>query len=712
MNIMSEEQFQVLEHIRSGKNVIVDAIAGSGKSTTILSVAEKLPDKQILQITYNSMLRHEIKDKVKTLKIENLNVHTFHSLAVRYYMPSAHTDNSLRYILYNKLPPLTKIPHYQLLVLDEAQDMSLLYYQFVVKFSKDMGSRFQLLVLGDYKQGLYEFKGADTRFLTMADELWKLHPQLNCPEFVRTTLKMSYRITHPMASFVNHAMLGETRMFACKDGEQVHYLRHTRSNTERFVVAEIQRLLDRGAKPSDFFILGASTRGFNIRKMENVLVENNIPCHVPMLEGESIDERVIDGKVVFSTFHSVKGRQRKYVFVIGFDNSYYYSAKYASREICPNTLYVAATRATGALYLLEKNDFGTDRPLSFLKMNHHLMRDASYIDFKGMPQTIFYEKIGEPGGESSQLVPRYNITPSDLIKFISETVIEEISPILDKIFVKVSVDHQEIDLPTLAKTRRGFFEDVSDLNGIAIPCIYYHHIQRRWKADGACPNILKRMIQNNMEGTKETEHRFLKNIIGNMPDVCTKIMHYLYAANVYSASQEKLYFKLNQIEADEYNWLEKENVNKCLKRMDATIMPECVKKIPVFEKVLIDYSMETEHEEIDAMLRTHFDDGSIFRFSGRLDLVTEHCVWELKCTSRITIDHMLQVVIYAWLWQICVGDGRKVKIFNIKSGEILELKATMEELTHIVVALLKGKYSRHVVKSDEEFIAECCRVFD
>jgi hypothetical protein len=42
----------------------------------------------------------------------------------------------------------------------------------------------------------------------------------------------------------------------------------------------------------------------------------------------------------------------------------------------------------------------------------------------------------------------------------------------------------------------------------------------------------------------------------------------------------------------------------------------------------------------------------------------------------------------------------------------LELKATMEELTHIVVALLKGKYSRHVVKSDEEFIAECCRVFD
>ena len=707
---MSEEQFQVLEYIKSGKNVIVDAIAGSGKSTTILSVAEKLAEKTILQITYNSMLRHEIKDKVKTLKIENLNVHTFHSLAVRYYMPSAHTDNALRYILYNKLPPLSKIPEYQLLVLDEAQDMSLLYYQFVVKFSKDMGSKFQLLVLGDYKQGLYEFKGADTRFLTMADSLWHLHPQLGCPDFVRTTLKMSYRITHPMAAFVNCAMLGETRMFACKDGEPVHYHRHIRCNSEKFVVAEIQRLLDRGAKPSDFFILGGSTRGVNIRKMENVLVENNIPCHVPMLEGASIDERVIDGKVVFSTFHSVKGRQRKYVFVVGFDNSYYYSAKYASREICPNTLYVGATRATGALYLLEKNDFGTDRPLEFLKMNHHEMRDASYIDFKGMAQTIFYEKVGETG--TARLAPRNNITPSELIKFVSETVIEEISPLLDKIFIKVVSNTEEIDLPTLAKTRKGFYEDVSDLNGIAIPSIYYHHIQRRWKADGACPNILKRMIQNNMESTKDNEHQFLKNIVENMPDICTKISHYLYAANVYSASQEKLYFKLKQIEEDEYNWLEKENVNKCLKRMDATIMPECVKKIPVFEKVLIDYSMETEHEEIDSIMRTHFDDGSIFRFSARLDLVTEQSVWELKCTSRITIDHMLQVVIYAWLWQICVGDGRKMKIFNIKSGEILELKASMEELTHVVVALLKGKYSRNVVKSDEEFIAECIRVFN
>jgi hypothetical protein len=36
-----------------------------------------------------------------------------------------------------------------------------------------------------------------------------------------------------------------------------------------------------------------------------------------------MDERVIENKVVFCTYHSSKGRQRKYVIVLNFDNSYF-----------------------------------------------------------------------------------------------------------------------------------------------------------------------------------------------------------------------------------------------------------------------------------------------------------------------------------------------------------------------------------------------------
>jgi hypothetical protein len=91
-------------------------------------------------------------------------------------------------------------------------------------------------------------------------------------------------------------------------------------------------------------------------------------------------------------------------------------------------------------------------------------------------------------------------------------------------------------------------------------------------------------------------------------------------------------------------------------------------------------------------------------------MVTEQSVLELKCTSKITIDHMLQVVIYAWLWKLLVADDRKIRILNIKTGEVLQLESTMDELTHIMVALLKGKYCDPVTKTDETFVRDCCAV--
>jgi len=81
-------------------------------------------------------------------------------------------------------------------------------------------------------------------------------------------------------------MLGENRMVACKEGEPVTYIRNLRHNIEKTVVYEIQKILEQGDSPSDIFVLGGSVRGVNsyIRKIENILVENNIPCYIPVLE--------------------------------------------------------------------------------------------------------------------------------------------------------------------------------------------------------------------------------------------------------------------------------------------------------------------------------------------------------------------------------------------------------------------------------------------
>ena len=320
---VSDEQRVAIEHIINGHNVVLDAVAGSGKSTTILSMAKQLPNKRVLQIAYNAMLRKEVEAKIKSLDISNVTVHTFHSLAVCFYLNTAHTDSGIRKIVFENMPPKREIPVFEIIVLDESQDMSILYFQLMAKFARDMGSPFQIFVLGDYMQGLYEFKGADIRSLTFADAIWRDHPMLASNEFHKCTLTTSYRITYPMAAFVNEVLLGYVRLEACKTGEPVVYIRNNRRNLEIVVLSQIHTLLNAGESPGDIFVLGASVKGVNshIRKMENALVERGIPCYVPMFDTERIDEKITENKVVFSTFHSVKGRERKYVFVMGFDQS-------------------------------------------------------------------------------------------------------------------------------------------------------------------------------------------------------------------------------------------------------------------------------------------------------------------------------------------------------------------------------------------------------
>jgi hypothetical protein len=740
----SEEQMVAIQHVLDGHNVVLDAVAGSGKSTTILSLASLAPAKKILQIAYNAMLRKDIEVKLRRYGIRNVKVHTFHSLCVRYYCTSAHTDTGIRHVLLQPLPPREPIPPFDIVVLDEAQDMSFLYYQLMVKFAFDMGTRFQILVLGDYMQGIYDFKGADIRALTHAEEIWKHHPLLLSPTFHQCTLYTSYRITHPMAHFVNRVMLGNERLQATKDGPRVLYLRNKRRNLEHVVIFQINQLLREGASPGDIFVLGASVKGINsnIRKMENALVERGIPCYVPMFETEQMDDKVIEGKVVFSTFHSSKGRERPYVFVMGFDQSYFYFASNLPQDRCPNTLYVACTRATKLLVVLEKDDFSTDRPLDFLQKTHHQMQAEPYVDFKGMPRSIFYLPAESNGGNSGAAKePYFDVSPTELVKYISEHVLEQISPLLAHIFIQevAPTPASELQIPNVVCTSQGLFEDVCDLNGIAIPSIYYDHIFRLYfdkhpQSDTASAStssedrvrinvgasVLKQVIDECMRDTKDHECLHLKQLIAAFPDECDTVSDYLRLANLFVAAKERLLFKIKQIDRDDYTWLSDDAVEQCLRRLDDVIGPECETHLPLVEHTIVDKEMEEEIERTNLVLRPFFSEQTRkFRFTARADLVTDRCIWELKCTSSLSIEHKLQVVLYDWLWRIkytpdvavkrraVCTNPKEARLINIKTGEILRLNATFDDLTTIVVELLKGKYEAVPHRTTEEFLGDC-----
>jgi len=336
-----------------------------------------------------------------------------------------------------------------------------------------------------------------------------------------------------------------------------------------------------------------------------------------------------------------------------------------------------------------------------------------------------------------------------LIKFVSESVIEEINPILDCIFIKkqgclteghrpgvkrnndgerslesfgLLCDKNNIDIPSVIQTHMGFHEDVCDLNGIAIPMMYFEklienpHIIPNMNIickDGG--QVLHNIIRNNMSDVKEREHVFLKKHIEGLPTICNSISDYLSLSNTYVAVKEKLYFKIHQIKSDEYTWLSEDTVNACFARIHGILRDECILNESFsgeLEQTIIRQSDDLIHRKIDDFLCEFFPD-ELFRFTARVDLTTDFCVWELKCTTNITNEHLLQVVIYAWIWRMVVEDIenleniRDFKIFNIKTGELLVLDATTEQLNEIMLHLLKGKYGKKEQKKDVDFVSEC-----
>lgn len=742
----SEEQQIILDHLKEGDNVIVDACAGSGKSTTILSAAKQMYRKHFLLITYNSMLREEISNKVNLLEMKNIEVHTFHSLCKTYYYKYDYTDSGIRKTLDQNLPPIKPLPKMNILVLDEAQDISQLYYHLVVKMSFNYAKPFQILILGDYKQSLYEFKGSDTRFLTRADNHWALNPFLKSKLFHCCSLQTSYRITRPMASFVNNVMLGEERLVSVKNGTKVIYIRRDIRSIKNFVCFKIRELIREGESPGEIFVLGGSTKRPDslIRQIENSLVEIGIPCYMPTsIEADKLDPKVIDNKVVFTTYHSVKGRQRKYVFVADFNHNYMkFHGRDLPTDICPNTIYVACTRATHTLYLLESSHYSFDRPFKFLKKSLTEIKNMEQVEFMGLPQSIFTEEKEM----TDQQAFTHRVNPTDLLAFLGEDVLSLVTPTIDRIFTLESSplildeETEEYDIPSTIKTSLGFHEDVSDINGIAIPSIYYDHLSLGFKdameedgedntEDSAAESspvkptgthIIQELIMHKLQTAANNKHTFLQEMVEqHMPKECTSYADYLYLTNLFIAVNEKIYFKLKQIPKEECNWLTDAAVNRCLDVLTSTIGEEIRGHAkPYIEYTIVDYHCADMNETVNNFIEQIAPDiRRKFIFSARPDIITHDNIWEIKCTSQLVVEHKLQLVMYAWLWRVIYEPrgyhARGAKLINIKTGERWRMEASLEQLTEIVVSLLRYKYIENgAKKTDEEFDNDMAKIMN
>jgi ATP-dependent exoDNAse (exonuclease V) beta subunit (contains helicase and exonuclease domains) len=222
---------------------------------------------------------------------------------------------------------------YDIIILDEAQDISELYYRLVLKIYNDNNENknnenknnenknirihekeTKICIFGDKNQCIFQFNNADERYIIYANQIYNL----NNHKWKMRNLSQSFRITSPMAEFINNCVLNEPRM---KSFKRSHY-------KPRYVVCDcfgdnkiqngssvpfeiLKDYLSKGYSPSDIFILAPSIRGNKnpIKKLENLIISglNKIQVYIPTSDEEKLDDDVIKNKLVFSSFHQVKG---------------------------------------------------------------------------------------------------------------------------------------------------------------------------------------------------------------------------------------------------------------------------------------------------------------------------------------------------------------------------------------------------------------------
>lgn len=718
------EQRCILDRLESF-NVMVDAVAGSGKTTTILHIARRFSSSSILLLTYNAKLKMETRNKAKSLDMSNLEVHSFHSFCYKYYDRGCHTDAGINKVLGMMQPKLQRDFRYDAIILDEAQDITPLYFELVCRIfrdnrigrsgasdrcidkDKEADTWTKLCILGDRYQSIFDFNHADNRFIIYADKVFNFASIRDTAgvAWKRCRLSQSFRITRPMSDFVNECMLGESRIVSSKPDEDLpRYIicdvfGHAKSKSKRKrsrPYRELQHYLDIGYSPSDIFVIAPSVRSDRspARKLANEISDDGIPIYVPISDEERLDDEVIRDKLIFSTFHQVKGLERKVVLVFNFDNSYF---KYYKRDhdphVCANELYVAVTRASERLTVFHhyQNDF-----LYFLNR-------AKLSDLCQVITDIPVEVSGGRGEDAA-----FPVSVTDLVRHVPETVIQQCLSHLQ--ITNRRPAGSKIDIPVKSRQKYGC-EMVCDITGTAIPAHLEYKITGRMSIYK--PNLINRHFRSKeclLDRNKT--NRLCENL--SLANLGTDKL--LEIANCWNAYTSGYNFKLNQI--DRFDWLSMDNLVKCIGRLETLgISGDCK-----FERKV----EASDHPELQNR-----------KVTGFIDLQTGGRVYEFKCVDMLCNEHYLQLAIYMYLNEVTkfahpsafnrkklviqhtgVKGTKKVTVspmpkgprseryflYNILTDELNEVRCGLDELRSMMRHLICSKYFNRKKDDNQTFL--------
>lgn len=692
----SDEQDKIISTLIGNNNVIVEAVAGSGKTSTSLHIAKNFKDLKVLLLTYNSRLKKETRQKKQKLSLHNFSVHTFHSFGLKYYQSDCFTDNELIEIIEDNKNWILPI-NFDIIIIDEAQDINLIFYEFICKIIADNIKQAKICVLGDKNQSIYTYSGADSRYMSLANKLFNF----NQYAWKRCYLSESFRVNKENVNFINEVFFQK----------EIMHSNLISKYKPQYIIADIfnyknTKFYDRIKQEiftwsrggfQDIFILSYSIINKTpARNLSNWLSNNGIPVFVPFDDEEDINEKDIRNKVVFSTFHQAKGLEKRLVIVLGFDYSYfeYYNQDNHDENAPPNCLYVAITRSLNKLILVHHY---AKPALPFLNKEKLLSEKfvflISYFGKKAITREIKKQKDLGYDNNSIGVTKLLKHVPYDIVKKCIKNI--EIMPQNQD----VEIELENIKFKTYIK-ESNFYERISNITGIAIP-IYYEWFCYKNNKKITVLKLLIDLLENQLDFVNNEYPDLIRfeSFLRELYESTTfKIEDLLKLSTLWSYYNDKFNFKLNQISNENYNWIAEDDLNL----------------IVSFIKKYISSSNCSYEKRIEISNEFELHSKNLNGFIDCIDY-NKNIVWEFKCVDKVTNLHFLQLALYAYLFESKNITNDIIKkyeyyLINIKKSEIFKINFDFEQLKKIVDQLIVNKYFKKNFKNDNEFLQENIKI--
>lgn len=365
---LTREQRNINKAIKARKNVRVTAVAGSGKTTTVLGlVGSKL---NVLVLCYNNRLRAETQSRADTRAEElelfdqyTFHVHTFHSFCHSVLdEPLASTDIGIIKTVRAAEKDLTAfcMKHaglfdYDVIIVDEAQDLNESYYRFIKILLAC--SEATLCLIGDPRQAIYQFNGSEEKYLESPEQYFGR-------EFQSMTLSESFRLTKPMARFINgmYGIFRKSKKESVRLTESIETIKpyedapkavRIRSSKKSKLaplivqgnpkVKDLVKFISK-FEPKDILILMYSVKR-NPNKVSVKLANELKQKGIAVSFGNVPTDPETDNSVLMISYHQSKGIERPIVILLDL-NKFYFSITNESPLKVPNLWYVALSRAS------------------------------------------------------------------------------------------------------------------------------------------------------------------------------------------------------------------------------------------------------------------------------------------------------------------------------------------------------------------------------